>query len=90
MGEMQIDWVRLVRYQAGNATTISWSGGGSYDVVVSTRSDCGDFAVVAYGAASGLQFQPQVLPPGTYRVGLRLPFTQKGQTAASGSTISMV
>jgi hypothetical protein len=88
VGEIQMDWARLVSYAPGSATTISWNGGGVYDIVVSTRSDCGDFAVVAYSASSGYQFQPQVLPPGVYRVGLRAPFRNTGQTTPGGNAVT--
>jgi hypothetical protein len=88
IGEMQVDWARLVSYAAGSATTVSWTGGGAYDVVVSTRSDCSDFAVLAYSVSSGYQLQPQILPPGVYRVGLRQPFTRTGQATAGGNTVS--
>ena len=34
------------------------------------------------------QFQAQVLPPGTYRVDLRAPFKNTGQTTPGGSTLA--
>jgi hypothetical protein len=88
VGEIQIDWARLVNYSAGSATTISWSPAGTYDIVVSTNNTCSDYSVVAYSQASGYQFQTQILPPGTYRVGLRKPFTMSGgQTAGPGGPL---
>jgi hypothetical protein len=88
VGQIQIDWARLVSHSTGNATTVSWTGGGAYDVVVSTRPDCSDFAVMAYSVSTGYQFQSQILPPGVYRIGLRRPFTVNGQTTPGGNAVS--
>ncbi len=86
VGEFQIDWMRLVQEVPGNATTVTWTGGGTYDVVVSTQAGCTDYSVIGYSKTSGFQFPPQMLPPGTYRVGLRKPFTMNGHTSSTPNT----
>jgi hypothetical protein len=81
-GTVDIDWIRLVEAPAGAAETVSWSGGGAYDVVVSTAADCGaadgNYAVVAYNRTTGFQFHPEELPNGRYYVGLRDRLTANG------------
>jgi hypothetical protein len=76
-GQIEIDWVRLVAPGGGGAAeTISWSGGlATYDIVISTHTDCGvatgDYSVIGYAKQSGFQFNPRMLPNGTYYIGLR-------------------
>jgi hypothetical protein len=86
IGELQFDWVRLVSYSTSSQMTVNWTGGGTFDVVVSNQRTCSDFAVVAYSATTGYQFPIQMLPPGTYYVGLRTAFT--GNSASAASTVS--
>lgn len=74
-GQVDIDWVRLVAPRADPLETISWTGGGTFDIVISTAADCGasngNYAVLAYGRTTGYQFNPQWLPNGQFYVGLR-------------------
>jgi hypothetical protein len=88
VGQFQIDWMRLVDENTGNTTSVTWTGGNTYDVVVSTQSDCSDFSVIGYSRSSGFAFQSQMLPPGNYYVGLRAPFTNSAPptTVVSCST----
>jgi hypothetical protein len=88
IGAIQFDWVRLVNYNTSNPTTVNWSNSNSYDVVVSTSASCSNFAVVGYSVKTGFQFQSQMLPPGTYYVGLRSPFTSTGQTGSGSTPVS--
>ena len=78
MGQIDVDWVRLVAPGAETAKTLTWTGGGTYDIVISTEADCGvngNYAVLAYAKASGFQFFPEAWPNGTYYIGLRDKFT---------------
>ncbi len=87
MGQIDVDWVRLVAPGAEAAKTLTWTGGGSYDIVISTQADCGangNYAVLAYAQASGFQFFPEAWPNGTYYIGLRDKFTaNNGDSPAS-------
>jgi hypothetical protein len=93
-GAIEVDWVRLVAPGADAAQTLSWSGGGTYDIVMSTQSDCGagganpgNYAVIGYTKSSGFQFYPQSWPNGTYYVGLRDKLTADGADSAGSRTI---
>lgn len=81
-GTVDIDWMRLVAPGNDPAESVTWSGGGTYDIVISTATDCGagngDYAVLAYSKTSGYQFNPQTLPNGKYYVGLRDALTASG------------
>jgi len=82
-GAIDVDWVRLVAPEAATAQTLAWSGGGTYDVVMSNEADCGvsggtnpgNYAVLAYAQSTGFQFYPQYWPSGVYYLGLRDKFT---------------
>ena len=78
IGQIDVDWVRLVAPGAEAAKTLTWTGGSTYDIVISTQADCGangNYAVLAYAQASGFQFFPEAWPNGTYYIGLRDKFT---------------
>ncbi len=81
-GAVDIDWARLVAPGADAPESVTWTGGGSYDIVISTATDCGasngNYAVLAYHRTSGYQFNPQALPNGKYYVGLRDQITANG------------
>lgn len=90
-GAIDIDWVRLVAPGGGAAETVSWSGGGTFDIVISTASDCGasngQYAVLAYSKTTGYQFNPQTLPNGKYYVGLRDRMTANGADSPASRLI---
>jgi len=81
LGEIDVDFVRLLAPDPANSTplVLSWTGGSRHDVVVSTTAGCDDdsatpgwqYTVVAYSQASGFAFLPQTLPAGEYYIGLR-------------------
>lgn len=69
IGAIEIDWVRLTDVPA--AQTISWTGGGVYDIVISPNASCSSYSVLAENQSSGFSFPFATLAPGSYYVGLR-------------------
>jgi hypothetical protein len=76
-GTVQIDWVRLVENQPSLFRTITWSGGGSYDIYLDNNdtptSDANQTLGLVASNVSGGSYQLNVgaLAPGDYYVAMR-------------------